>query len=70
MPRITVAFNIAPEFNVRPWDPTFYAKWVWEELFSAAELQQMKERGERWAIMTQRPPNRYTQCMADGNCDR
>jgi len=66
VPRITVAFNLAPPQNARPQDPTFFNKWVWEELFSAAELQEMREQKERWAMITQRPPIRYSACMVNG----
>lgn len=66
VPRLTVAFNVAPDFLVRPDVPQRFHKWVWEELFTAEETAQMRAAGEDaggWGMIVSRPPNPYEECM-------
>ena len=63
-PRITVAFNIAPIAQVQPDNPARFHTWVWEELFSIAEVQAFRAAAhERWAMIVRRPPDTYHACM-------
>jgi len=66
-PRITVAFNLAPAQLVRPDDPARFHKWVWEELITADEATRWRAAGERWAMIVQRPPIPYLNCMVNGD---
>lgn len=63
LPRITVAFNIAPDWTARTDAPHLFNMWVWEELISETEAAQMRRAGEQWGMIVDRPPVWYEKCM-------